>query len=483
MNTSLHPAEYLPILIYLIVLFYLGLRRRTTGTEEDFVLAGRSLTLPAFVATLVTTWYGGILGVGEFTYLYGLSNWLVFGFPYYVFALAFAIFLAPRIRQTSMLSIPDQFYAHYSPKAGFLGAIYTFFMTLPAPYILMVGILLQWITGWPLAICIVLGAIFSMGYVWLGGFRSVIRTDKLQFVLMFGGFFVLFVYLYHQYGGFTFLKTHLPAEHLTLTGGHSGSYLLVWFFIASWTFIDPGFHQRCYAARDPATARKGILISVLFWFVFDFLTTSTGLYARALMEIPTPTLVYPALSHQLLPPFVSGLFLTGLLATIMSTIDSLSLLAAITLGHDVWERLSPRTSPNRITPIKVGLLIATLASILLAIFFPSVIQLWYIIGTLFIPPMLLPLLAVYFPSIRPRPRWILANLILAFTTSFIFLLLSLLQSPSIYQIQYFGNIQPMYPGLLVSLLIFVTGNVIRKHRESSSTSNLTRNEQPPDSAS
>ena len=459
MSPSLHPAEYLPILAYLLALLYLGLRKRSTGTEEDFVLAGRTLTLPALIATLVTTWYGGILGVGEFTYLYGLSNWLVFGFPYYVFALAFALFLAPRIRQSPMLSIPDQFYAHYSRKAGLLSALYTFFMTLPAPYMLMVGILLQWITGWPLTICIVLGAIFSMGYIWLGGFRSVIRTDKLQFILMFGGFFILFAYLHHHYGGLAFLKANLPADHLTLTGGHRWSYLLVWFFIASWTFIDPGFHQRCYAARDPSTARKGILISVLFWFVFDFLTTSTGLYARALTETATPTLVYPILSHQLLPPIISGLFLTGLLATIMSTIDSLALLAAITLGHDVWARLNPHTPQHQTAYIKKGLLIATLASILLAIFFPSVIQLWYIIGTLFIPPMLLPLLAVYFPFIRPQPGWILANLILAFASSFSFLMLSLLQSPSIYEIHYFGNIQPMYPGLFVSLLIFLMGNV------------------------
>ena len=40
--------------------------RRPTGDEADFLVAGRRLTLPGFVATLVASWYGGILGVGEY---------------------------------------------------------------------------------------------------------------------------------------------------------------------------------------------------------------------------------------------------------------------------------------------------------------------------------------------------------------------------------------------------------------------------------
>ena len=49
--------------------------------------------------TLVSTWYGGILGVGEFSYRYGISNWVIQGVPYYVFALFFAFLLAKRIGQ------------------------------------------------------------------------------------------------------------------------------------------------------------------------------------------------------------------------------------------------------------------------------------------------------------------------------------------------------------------------------------------------
>src|SRR5271157_997976 len=72
--------------------------RKTRSTEDDFLLAGRTLTLPIFIMTLVSTWYGGILGVGEFSYRWGIANWTTQGVPYYFFAAVFAVFLAKRIR-------------------------------------------------------------------------------------------------------------------------------------------------------------------------------------------------------------------------------------------------------------------------------------------------------------------------------------------------------------------------------------------------
>ena len=333
-------------------------------------------------------------------------------------------------------------------------------MTLPAPYILMVGLFIQMISGWSLWISIIVGTFFSMIYVSTGGFRAVVRTDKLQFLLMFGGFTILLVYLIANYGGIRFLHSNLPSQHLSLTGGNSWAYIFVWFFIGLWTFIDPGFHQRCYAARSPKTARNGILISVGFWFIFDFLTTSTGLYARALLRDINPVLSFPLLSHNILPPLLSGLFITGILATIMSTVDSLTLLSGITIGYDFWKKVTKRKIDS-LKILKFSMYIAALVSIILSILIPSVIQIWYLVGSLFIPPMLLPLLACYYPCLRPGRKWVVLNLTIPFASSFIFLIISLFQSTSILKLNYFLNIQPMYPGLITSLLVFC-GGIIKK---------------------
>ncbi|HEX9829370.1 MAG TPA: hypothetical protein VGB10_04085, partial [Bacteroidota bacterium] len=77
---NLSPIDSALILLYFAAVVYVGFRaaRRQKSDTDEFLLAGRTLTLPMFVATLVSTWYGGILGVGEFSYNFGISNWVVF---------------------------------------------------------------------------------------------------------------------------------------------------------------------------------------------------------------------------------------------------------------------------------------------------------------------------------------------------------------------------------------------------------------------
>ncbi|OQX83765.1 hypothetical protein B6D60_10055, partial [candidate division KSB1 bacterium 4484_87] len=92
---KLRLPDALIIMMYMVFVLYIGFqlwRKEKRSDISSFLLAGRRLTLPSFVATLVSTWYGGILGVGEYSYKFGISNWLVFGVPYYVAALIFGIF-------------------------------------------------------------------------------------------------------------------------------------------------------------------------------------------------------------------------------------------------------------------------------------------------------------------------------------------------------------------------------------------------------
>jgi SSS family solute:Na+ symporter len=450
-------SEIIVPLLYLVLLLVLGFRSSTSVDRTGFIAGGRILTLPAFIATLVTTWYGGILGVGEFTFNYGLSNWIVFGLPYYIFAVLYALFLAPAIRKSPALTIPGQVALCYGEKAGALSAIWAFFMTSPAPYIVMLGLLLTWMTGWPLWICIVLGAVFSMFYVFKGGFQAVVRTDKLQFLLMFLGFILVFTVLVTKYGGYAFLKFNLPPVHLSLTGGNTWSYILVWYFIAVWTFVDPGFHQRCAAASSPRVARNGILFAIIFWLAFDFLTTSVGLYARAILpSLKNPTLSFPILAHQVLSPFVSGLFLTGLLATVMSTIDSYTLLSAISFGDDFLGRLSGKNRDS-VRRIRLGVLFTAIFAVVLAIWLPSVVQLWYVIGTLFIPPMLLPVLSSYFPAIKVPSSYAIANLVIGFLCPLGWLIAGVVAGNGSMNPDYPLGVQPMFPGVLVSLVLFLLG--------------------------
>ncbi len=449
--------DYIIILAYLVGLIVLGILRRSKSDESagSFILGGRMLTLPAFVATLVSSWYGGILGVGEYNYLYGASTWLVFGVPYYIAALLFALFLARRARQAEVLTIPDRLDSVYGRPTAVAGSVILFLMTLPAAYILMLSVLSQILFGWPLWVGAIVGTLFSVFYVHLGGFRAVVRTDLFQFGLMFAGFIMLFVFLLIDFGGFEFIRNSVPETHLTWHGGNSGWYIAVWYVIALSTLIEPAFYQRCYAAKSASVARNGILVSILFWIVFDFLTTSCGLYARALLpELANPVASFPALAEKILPAGLLGFFALALLATVMSTIDSYSFLAASTFSRDIVWRMF-RVPENRITYYtRIGLILSAGIALIAALFFESVVDIWHDFGSVGTPALLVPLFFAFNGKRKMPPRVALLSIILAGSVSFVWLMSGKLNIDGTYWL----GIEPIFPGLLISILFYLFGS-------------------------
>lgn len=450
----MHFVDYSLIVIYLGLLLFLGFYRklRKDSSPAELIVGGRMLTLPAFVASLVSTWYGGILGVGEYSYNYGLSNWLVFGLPYYLAAFLFALFLARRARQSEVLTIPERLYQVYDNKTAVAGSVIIYLMTVPAAYVLMLGVLCQYLFGWPFWLGVLLGTLFSIVYVYLGGFNSVVRTDLFQFALMFIGFIVLLVVLVSQSGGLDFLKSHLPEQHLTWHGGKSHLYIATWYIIALATLIEPAFYQRCYAAKNASVARNGILISILCWMAFDFLTTSCGLYARALLPgLADPVSSYPALALQVLPAGLLGLFALALLATVMSTVDSYSFLAASTFGNDIMQRLFS-IGENAVTRwTRVGLVLSTLLAVVFAVFFRSAVDIWYAFGSIGTPALLVPVFFSFVGKRRLPPRAALTSIVVCGLLSLAWYVSSYINPEGAYWL----GLEPVFPGLVLSILIFL----------------------------
>src|SRR5439155_25655 len=135
----------------------------------------------------------------------------------------------------------------------------------------------------------------------------------------------------------------VPASHWLWHGGNGAAAVIVWYVIALGTMVDPGFWQRAYAARDPRVARNGVLWSIAFWILFDFMTTACGLYARALLpRLEDPVYAFPTLANLVLPPVALGL---------------MSLPGVVTLGWVLWKSV-PRSKglyPFAIEPIYAGL--------------------------------------------------------------------------------------------------------------------------------
>ena len=411
--------------VYALFLLYAVLRlfRRPAETEADYIVAGRRLTLPAFVATLVSSWYGGILGVGEYAWTYGISNWLVFGVPYYLYAVLFALFLAHRARRAQVLTLPELLHDRFGRGPALIGAAVIFVMTVPAAYVLMLGVLVRVATGWPLWIGVVLGTALSLSYVLRGGLRAIVGTDMVQFALMFLGFVMLVPACVCELGGWTWLQGALPDGHLSWHGGRGVQAVAVWYVIAAATLVEPTFHQRCYAARDERTARRGILVSVGFWIVFDFLTTTAGLYARAALPgLDEPVAAFPRLAAEVLPPLWRGLFTVGLLATIMSTVDSYAFVAAVTGGRDVWARLRGADEAASLRASRLALPVVGALSVGMALWSGSVVELWHHLGSVGTPVLLLPVLAAHGRRSIPGRR-VAVSMVAAAATSLAWLVM------------------------------------------------------------
>ncbi len=95
-QTKLGPIDLVVVALFLGALFALGFSAKLKqNTVLQYLAAGRSLSLPVFVATLVSTWYGGILGIGESVSYFGLGTWLLLGVPYYLFGILYSLILAP----------------------------------------------------------------------------------------------------------------------------------------------------------------------------------------------------------------------------------------------------------------------------------------------------------------------------------------------------------------------------------------------------
>ena len=309
----------------------------------------------------------------------------------------------------------------------------------------------------------------------------MVYTDVIQFILMMLGVALIIPLAVSTYGGFDFLSSALSnptlaldyvdtTKHLTLSGTQTTQWILVWGLIAFWTLADPGFYQRCYAAKDDKIPKKGILISIGFWLLFDICTTFTGIYAAAahqagLLQVESALTSYLSIAGALLPPVLLGLFLTGLIATIMSTADSFTFLGAMNISHDLYKHIFKKDATEKqvIKVTKIGILLSVAFSVVLSLFFDSIVNMWYYIGTIGISAMIVPILIGFFYKGKKSGTAAVSSMIGGCLTALIWVIHGYMNAAYGWPV-YLWGIEPLYPGLLASVVVFMITNYIDLRR-------------------
>lgn len=433
-----------------------SLRKKNSSETSHFLehlLMGRQLTLPLFVATLVASWYGGIFGVTEIAFNHGIFNFLTQGIFWYLTYIIFALFIVDKISSFKAVTLPDLVTKMFGKKAGFIAAGFNFFNVLPVAYVLSLGLFLQMLLGWSLVASTILGTMIVCLYSLWGGMRADVFSDLIQFVVMCSAVFMLVVFAFFDFGGIGFLRANLPASHFDPLGGHSWAETLVWGFIAAATLVDPNFYQRCFAAQKPQVAKIGIFISTIIWCLFDISTTAGAMYARAVLPHASGSQGYMLFAMDILPAGLRGFFLAGIVAIIISTLDSFLIIASHTLSFDLMpSRFKEKVFVQRIST----LLVAFIAIGLSFCFQGSVKETWKTLGSYSAGCLLIPMLLGYFrPGLIGEVSFVIGTL--AGATG---ITLWKIIKPSGFWI----NVDELYIGLACTIIGLILGKVVDRFR-------------------
>lgn len=405
------------VLLLTVICVIWGHRKKSLPTFLDNLLMSRQLTLPLFIATLVSTWYGGIFGVTQIAFENGVYNFITQGIFWYLTYIIFALFLVKRLHRSQALTLPELINKMFGPKSARLGSILTLTNVLPIAYIISLGLFIQSLSNFNLEASMFLGLCIVLSYSSWGGFRSVVYSDIVQFIVMCLS--VIFVIFFSVSSfGLDHLFSNLPNHYFSLTGKHSIGETLSWGLIALATLIDPNFYQRCFAAKDIQTAKKGIFLSTLIWIIFDLCTTFGAMYAKATLPEAESGGAYLIYSLQLLPSGLRGFFVAGILATILSTLDSYLFLAGTTISYDIL--------PKKLKSLTLSIITSGFVAYFIALSFDGNIKsVWKLLGSLSASGMLLPILFGYtFPN-RLKDHQFFAIAIAGITATIFWKILSL----------------------------------------------------------
>ena len=343
------------ILGYVIVQFAVGawVSRRMTS-EQDYIIAGRSLGTVLVAFSVFATWFGAeaiVASAGEI-YSKGLVGGLTDPFGYGAAVLMVGILLAAPLWRRGIVTYADMVRERYSAATEKLFVL----VLLPgsvlwaAAQIRAFGQILGSTTGLDVEAAIVIAALLVGAYSVVGGLLADAVTDVVQGIAVIIGLVVLVAFVAAALGGPTTALTQIEPARLSLATGPDDTTLdriehLTVVICGSLVAVE--LVSRFLGARSASIAASGTIAGGSMYLAIGLLPLFLGLVGPTLIkDLGEPEQIVPKLAEAYLPPVGYALFVGALVSAILSVVHAALHAPAAQLSHNVIVRFMPGLSPR-----------------------------------------------------------------------------------------------------------------------------------------
>ena len=402
--------------LYLVVLAGLALWSRSeTHSMSGYFIAGKKL--PPWVVAFSTNATGEsgwlLLGLTGMGYAVGAQAFWVVAGEVIGIALAWAM-LSRRIKrladETDSITVPDVLAARFNDQAHVLRKISLLIILVMvgayvAAQMVATGKAFDGFTDLDYSTGVLVGAAVIILYTLVGGYKAVAWTDLVQGVLM------LPLIAIDAAGGWAMVVDNLASQDpgLLTAWGPAGKSTAALIGILSFLAVGlpfmgvPQLMVRFMSARSEQSLVPAMAISVVVILLFDVGAVLTGMAGRALFPgLDDPESILPVISTTLLHPVLGGIMMVVVLAAIMSTVDSLLILASSAVVRDYWQqilgsKLSDRALAHRgkLLTVVIGIIGIVFALHQTPVIFWFVLFAWSGLGAAFGPVLLC---ALWYPG-------------------------------------------------------------------------------------
>jgi SSS family solute:Na+ symporter len=367
----------------LIVAVLLGtalVRSLGVKNQADFLVAGRKLTWPVLVFTLLSSWIGAgsLFAGGENAYRNGLSAlWQPAGGWVGLVVIAA---IAGRARRFAQFTVPDLLETRYNTTARVLAtiAIVISYTVITSYQFKGGGDILHLIfpaldqkTGMNII------AAFVITFTALAGMASVAYLDLIIGLLVTSIALISLPLLLGRTGGWGAVRAALPADHFTAFGPlgplHCLGYLLPTMLLL---IGNQGMYQKFFSARSETDARRAVLGWIVGTLILETVIILIAVIGSATLHTDRPREIIPLTARTRLPELVGAILLGGVFAKVISTANNYLFSPASNLIHDVYKRfIDPGASEQRTLVVSRGLVVALgLFALLQAAYFESILK-------------------------------------------------------------------------------------------------------------